>query len=138
VLSGTVDTDAARPAAENAAKQADGVKGVVNNLQLVTIASAAKAAEVVSERRTPNPKPIVAKAAKAPKAAVPEKTAEPAAPTNRWFPVCSRALNRDHGYGSPVHVRYITPSPPIAGAIIESLPKNQGDNHARERTDGSD
>jgi hypothetical protein len=83
VLSGTVETDATRSAAENAAKQADGVKNVVNNLQLVTIASAAKAAEVVSERRTPKPKPIVAKAAKAPKAAVPEKAAEPAAPTNR-------------------------------------------------------
>ena len=80
VLSGTVDTDAARSAAENAAKQTEGVKGVVNNLQLATVASAPKPAAVVSERRTPKPKPIVAKAAKPTKAAAPEKTAEPAVP----------------------------------------------------------
>lgn len=46
VLSGTVATDAARSAAETAAKQVEGVKGVINNLQLVTAA----AAEIVEKQ----------------------------------------------------------------------------------------
>ena len=38
VLSGTVDTDFQKTAAENAAKQVSGVKGIINNLQVVSAA----------------------------------------------------------------------------------------------------
>ena len=109
VLSGTVDTDAARSAAEIAAKQVEGVKGVVNNLQLVTVASAPKPAALVSERRTP--KPIVAKAAKPNKAASPEKTAEPAAPPAQAAapPVQPVALQVTIPEGTAVTVRLIDP-----------------------------
>jgi hypothetical protein len=82
VLSGTVETDAARSAAENAAKQVDGVKGVINNLQLMTAASAPKPPGLVSERQIPKSRPV-AKAPKPVKAAVPDNTMEPAAPPAR-------------------------------------------------------
>jgi hypothetical protein len=80
VLSGTVETDAARTAAENDAKQVEGVKGIINNLQLVSAASATKPSGLVSGSQIPKQKPTVAKAAKPIKAAAPDKTTEPAAP----------------------------------------------------------
>lgn len=79
VLTGSVETDAVRTAAENAARQVQGVKGVINNLQLIT-AAPLKPAELISEKQMSKPKPTVAKAAKAVKTAVPTKTAEPATP----------------------------------------------------------
>ena len=80
VLTGSVETDAARSAAESAAKQVAGVKGVINNLQLVTAAATPKPVESVSEKQTPKPKPTVAKAPKSVKPAAPVKAAEPAVP----------------------------------------------------------
>jgi len=61
VLSGNVETDAARGAAESATKQVEGVKGVINNLQVVTVAAAPAPAPIVAERRIPKPKPGAAK-----------------------------------------------------------------------------
>lgn len=80
VLTGSVETDAARDAAENAAKQVEGVKGVVNNLQLVTAAAAPKPVELVSEKQVSKPRPTVAKAPKSVKPAAPVKAAEPVVP----------------------------------------------------------
>jgi hypothetical protein len=80
VLSGSVETDAARNAAENAAKQVEGVKDVINNLQLVTAAAAPKPAELVSEQQISTPKPIVAKPTKPVTGSAPVTTAEPASP----------------------------------------------------------
>jgi hypothetical protein len=85
VLSGTVETDAARSAAENAAKQVNGVKGVVNNLQLVAAASAPKPSGLVSERQIPKSRPV-AKTPKPVKAAVPDNTTEPVAPAQAAVP----------------------------------------------------
>ncbi len=79
VLTGTVETDAVRSAAENAAKQVEGVKGVINNLQLNTAAAVPKPAELISENQTTKPKPIVAKTAKS-KTTSPLKAGEPAVP----------------------------------------------------------
>ncbi len=77
VLTGSVETDTARGAAENAVKQVEGVKGVINNLQLVTAAATPKPVELVSEKQMPKPKPTVAKAPKSAKPAAPVKAAEP-------------------------------------------------------------
>jgi hypothetical protein len=64
VLSGTVASEAERAMAENAAKQVAGVKGVVNNIQVVTGA----AAPAVEQASPPPIKPATqAKAAKAAK-----------------------------------------------------------------------
>ena len=79
VLTGSVESDAARTAAESAAKQAEGVKGVINNLQLVSAAAAPKPAELISEKQMSKPKPTVPKAAKPMKTAAPAKAVEPPA-----------------------------------------------------------
>jgi hypothetical protein len=80
VLTGSVETDAARTAAETAAKQVQGVKGIINNLQLITAAAAVKPAELISEKQMSKPKPTVAKIAKPAKTVAPTKAAEPATP----------------------------------------------------------
>ena len=80
VLTGSVETDAARSAAETAAKQVQGVKGVINNLQLVSAAAAIKPAELASEEQISKPKVTVAKATKPVRPATPAKAAERAAP----------------------------------------------------------
>lgn len=79
VLTGSVETDSARTAAESVAQQVQGVKGVVNNLQLVTPAALSKPPELDSEKQMSKPKPTVAKAIKPVKAAAPVRAAEPAA-----------------------------------------------------------
>ena len=111
VLSGIVETDAARSAAENAAKQVDGVKGVINNLQLVTAATAPKPAEIV-EKQIPKPKPTVAKAVKPIKAAAPARTVEPASPPAEAVaapPVQDVPARVTIPEGTPVTVRLIDP-----------------------------
>lgn len=59
VLSGTVATDTARIAAENVARQVQGVKGVINNVQVATAAPspapAAAGTELKSSRQRPGP-----------------------------------------------------------------------------------
>ena len=60
-LSGTVPTEGERIAAENVAKQVKGVKGVVNNLQIVTAAATAPGAPAVKHEKIPKPRPDVAK-----------------------------------------------------------------------------
>jgi len=72
VLSGTVETDAARTSAETAAKQAAGVKGVVNNLQVMTAAVIPPLAEAVGDKQVRKPRPSV------PKGTRPLKTSSPA------------------------------------------------------------
>lgn len=60
VLSGNVTSDAARSLAENTAKQVNGVKGVVNNLQLAAAAVAPPSAPSIPEQKTPKEKPTAA------------------------------------------------------------------------------
>ncbi len=69
VLSGSVDTDAARSSAENTAKQVQGVKGVVNNLQVMTAAITPPVAQAAGDKQVPKPRPTLAKATKPAKAA---------------------------------------------------------------------
>lgn len=76
VLTGSVETDSARTAAEGAAKQVEGVKGVVNNLQLITTAGLPKPPELASEKQMSKPKPTVAKATKPVKAAAQVRAAQ--------------------------------------------------------------
>lgn len=83
VLSGNVDNDAVRSLAENVVRQVDGVKGVVNNLQVVT--AAVKPPPAQSKRaaqpraRTQAPKPAVAEPAKPAQAAAAGEKATAAA-----------------------------------------------------------
>lgn len=63
VLSGNVSTDVARITAENDARQANGVKAVINNLQLQASAAPSPAA-LASEVQLPKSKPSPAKAPK--------------------------------------------------------------------------
>jgi hypothetical protein len=65
ILSGTVATDAQRALADNSAKQVEGVKGVVNNIQVATadVAPPVPQAQVQAETSAPA-KPITAKPAK--------------------------------------------------------------------------
>jgi hypothetical protein len=75
VLSGSVETDVARSSAENAAKQVEGVKGVINNLQVMTagvtppLGQPTLAAQSGGDRQVPKPKPSVAKTTRPVKAA---------------------------------------------------------------------
>jgi len=78
VLSGSVETDAGRSSAENAAKQVDGVKGVVNNLQVMTAAVTPPLAKAAGEKQVPNPRPSGAKTTRPVKAASPVGSALPA------------------------------------------------------------
>lgn len=77
VLSGSVETDAARSSAENAAKQVEGVKGVINNLQVVTAAAPPPlgqpklAAQAGGAQPISRPKPSVTRTPKPVKAAAP-------------------------------------------------------------------
>ncbi|MBZ5723095.1 MAG: BON domain-containing protein [Acidobacteriia bacterium] len=93
VLSGSVETDAARSSAENAAKQVEGVKGVVNNLQVITAAATPPlgqpklAAQAGGGQQIPKPKPSVTKTTKPAKAAAPVASALPASqPTQAAAP----------------------------------------------------
>ena len=61
VLSGNVPSDVARITAENAARQVEGVKGVINNLQVVTAATAPPAALATQETPAPQPQTSAAK-----------------------------------------------------------------------------
>lgn len=90
VLSGDVASDDARNAAEKVAKQVKGVKGVINNLQVVTASAAPAPAPSVAEAPMPKPGPSAAKgpmhaktlapAIPAPVAAAPAAQPQPAAP----------------------------------------------------------
>ena len=81
VLSGNVETDAARSLAENVAKQVEGVKGVINNLQVVTAAvkpslgQPKPAAQPAGDKQAPKRKPSVAKSTEPVQAAAPEEAA---------------------------------------------------------------
>ena len=93
VLSGSVETDAARSSAENTAKQVEGVKGVINNLQVITAAVTPPpgqpklAAQSGGEKRVPKSKPSVAKITKPVEAAAPVGSALPASqPTQAAAP----------------------------------------------------
>lgn len=77
VLSGTVPTDFARTAAENAAKQVPGVKGVVNNLQVVAAAAPPAPAP---EMAKPSAQAIGQQPAKARPAVKKAQPSQPAAP----------------------------------------------------------
>lgn len=77
VLSGSVDTDAARSSAENTAKQVQGVKGVINNLQVITAAVTPPLVQDSGDKQAPKPKPSVPKATKPVKAASPVGNALP-------------------------------------------------------------
>ena len=65
VLSGSVDTDAARSSAESTAQQVEGVKGVVNNLQVMTAAAPLSPGEEDGGKRISKPKAGVMNTAKA-------------------------------------------------------------------------
>ena len=93
VLSGSVDTDAARSSAENTAKQVQGVKGVVNNLQLTTAAS---------DKQVPKPRPTLAKTTKPGKAAAPVGSALPASQQ-------AQAANSQPAQPTPEPVRVTIP-----------------------------
>lgn len=62
VLSGSVETDAGRSAAENAAKQVEGVKGVINNLQVITAAATPPLVPESGDKQVQKAKPSVPKA----------------------------------------------------------------------------
>ena len=85
VLSGNVATDTARITAENAARQVEGVKGVINNLQVTAAATAQPPAPSTQAAPAPQPKaarlrpPQTMKTAPAP-APAPVASAEPAPP----------------------------------------------------------
>ena len=92
VLSGSVETDAARSSAENTAKQVVGVKGVVNNLQVVTAAATPPlsqpklAAQAGGSQQIPKPKTRATKTTK-PEAAAPAGSPLPASqPTQAATP----------------------------------------------------
>ena len=57
VLSGNVATDTARIAAESAARQAQGVKGVINNVQVAAAAASQAPAAVTAEWKAPRQRP---------------------------------------------------------------------------------
>ena len=82
VLSGSVETDAARSSAENAAKQVEGVKGVINNLQVVTAAAPPPLGQpklgAQAGGAVPKPKPSVTRPPKPVKAAAPVANPLPA------------------------------------------------------------
>lgn len=61
VLSGNVASDVARVTAENDARQIQGVKGVVNNLQVQTAAAATPAAAMAAQSQPTRTKPSPAK-----------------------------------------------------------------------------
>ena len=63
VLTGSVTSEAARSLAENTAKQADGVKGVLNNLQLQIATTAPAKAPSVPGKRVTTSKPAATKPA---------------------------------------------------------------------------
>lgn len=78
VLSGSVTSDAARSLAEKTAKQAEGVKGVVNNLQLATAALAPASVPSPTAQQIPTSKPAAAR--RAIKTPSPPTSAQAAAP----------------------------------------------------------
>ncbi len=89
VLTGNVANDAERGAAENLARQVAGVKGVVDNLQVVTAATApVESALPPAATPTPAPKPSPTKTAKAskPVAPTPQAPAPLAQPTQPAAP----------------------------------------------------
>ncbi|MFP5230298.1 MAG: BON domain-containing protein [Acidobacteriota bacterium] len=124
VLSGTVGTDAARVAAEKAARQAEGVNGVINNLQIATAAAPPPMAPAIAQgkappsqasparmpRRNPAPAPVTAapmqprpgqEAAVPPTELVPPRTSQavapqpaPAAPVQTTVPAGTRLAVR--------------------------------------------
>lgn len=72
VLSGSVATDIARVIAENDARQVQGVKGVVNNLQVVMATALPQTPPQNAELLSPKPKPGALKASKAAPASAPK------------------------------------------------------------------
>lgn len=75
VLSGSVPSEAARSLAEKTANQANGVKGVVNNLQVVTAAAVPANLPPIARQQVPARKPAAAK--RAVKTPSPPATAQP-------------------------------------------------------------
>ena len=86
VLSGNVATDEERNLAENAAKQVKGVKGVINNLQVVTASVVPAPAPLVAEARIPQQKPSAAKSPKRGRTLPPAAAAPAAAPVEQTQP----------------------------------------------------
>ncbi len=87
VLSGNVTTEAQRSSAESLAKQVEGVKGVINNLQVVTAAAPSAvepkpATQASSPRQVPKPKVAATKKVEpvAPVASTASTPPQPAAP----------------------------------------------------------
>lgn len=86
VLSGNVESEAARSLAENVARQVEGVKGVVNNLQVASAAASLppvqpkQAAQAGSAKQRSKPKPSTADTARPAQAAAPEEKAKAAPP----------------------------------------------------------
>lgn len=81
VLTGNVDSDTARTSAENAARQVEGVKEVINNLQVIAAVAPAPVPQMQATSSEPSPKlkPRLSKPAKAPKPEAPPASALPAA-----------------------------------------------------------
>lgn len=71
VLSGSVATDIARITAENDARQVDGVKGVVNNLQVVTGVATPQPSPANPEPQSAKPRPGTVRPSKAATASTP-------------------------------------------------------------------
>ena len=85
VLSGNVETDAERSLAENIAKQVEGVKSVINNLQVISAAvpplgQPKRAAQPGGGKQAPQRKPSVVKTTKPIQTAAPEEAASSASP----------------------------------------------------------
>lgn len=111
VLSGTVANEADRALVEGAAKQAEGVKSVINNIQIVTAATPPAAEPPSMESHaaaTPSAKPVPAKSrptanvAAASKAVVPSESKTSIKPT----PELAKITIPE---GTPVIVRLIDP-----------------------------
>lgn len=115
VLTGNVDSDMARLSAENAARQVEGVKQVINNLQVIAAVAPTPAPQmqVASSEPAPKPKPRMSRSAMAPKPEAPA-TVLPAAQQTQAAavqapPVPPEPVKVTIPEGTPLAVRLIDP-----------------------------
>ena len=111
VLSGNVASDDARNAAESAAKQVKGVKGVINNLQVVTASAVPVPAPSVAEAPMPKPRPG---AAKGPKAARTSAASVPEAPA----PVAAAPAVQPQPAAPPAQASAPVPTQPAVSHVV--------------------